>query len=318
VGLAAEDGRSIRLVTGPATTYELALEAAQAGQDLKSRIEALGLAEEVDYQAVIDQGRLLLPLDHPDPAHFLITGTGLTHLGSAQSRDAMHRKLDQAEELLTDSMRIFKAGLAGGKPAPGQIGFQPEWFYKGDGDFLVLPGAPLPQPAFAQDGGEEAEIVGLYVIDPQGRPLRLGFALGNEFSDHVMEQPNYLNLAHSKLRASSFGPELLLGDLPARVEGRIRILRDGEELWADEFLSGEDNMSHAIANLEHHHFKYDLFRRPGDAHCHFIGASNLSFSHQVRAEPGDVFEISCPLFGRPLINPLAVQEDQGLVRVKSL
>lgn len=33
----------------------------------------------------------------------------------------------------TDSMRMFLLGLKGGKPADGEIGVQPEWFYKGDG-----------------------------------------------------------------------------------------------------------------------------------------------------------------------------------------
>ena len=30
------------------------------------------------------------PLDHPDPFHVLISGTGLTHTGSMQARDEMH------------------------------------------------------------------------------------------------------------------------------------------------------------------------------------------------------------------------------------
>ena len=39
------------------------------------------------------EGRLLAPINHPDPAHLHLTGTGLTHLGSAATRDAMHKKL---------------------------------------------------------------------------------------------------------------------------------------------------------------------------------------------------------------------------------
>ena len=46
-----------------------------------------------------------------------MTGTGLTHLGSAATRDAMHAKANAAEETLTDSMRMFRMGLEGGKPA---------------------------------------------------------------------------------------------------------------------------------------------------------------------------------------------------------
>jgi hypothetical protein len=77
-------------------------------------------------------------------------------------------------------------------------------------------------------------------------------------------------------------------------------------------------MSHTLANLEHHHFKYPLFRRPGDVHVHFIGAAVLSFSAGIKAEPGDVFEIDVPAFGAPLRNPLALAPDEGMVRVRAL
>ncbi|MCZ2500469.1 GguC protein, partial [Xylophilus sp. Kf1] len=113
---------------------------------------------------------------------------------------------------------------------------------------------------------------------PDGRPFRLGFALANEFSDHVTERGNYLWLAHSKLRVASFGPELRVGELPADVRGTSRLVRDGAVIWEKPFLSGEANMSHSLANLEHHHFKYDLFRRPGDVHVHFFGTATLSFA----------------------------------------
>jgi hypothetical protein len=33
-------------------------------------------------------------------------------------------------------------------------------------------------------------------------PRRVGFALGNEFSDHTLEKKNYLYLAHSKGRGT--------------------------------------------------------------------------------------------------------------------
>src|SRR3546814_19715917 len=60
----------------------------------------------------------------------------------------------------------------------------------------------------------------------------------------------------------------------------FRSIRDGRTLWEKPFLSGEANMSHSIANLEHHHFKYGLFRRPGDVHVHFFGTATLSFSER--------------------------------------
>ena len=194
-------------------------EAIAAGGGLAELAVSRALDETVDLDAAEAEGRLLPPLDHPDPAHMLVSGTGLTHLGSAESRDKMHRTL-AGEAPLSDSMKMFKLGIEGGKPAAGPPGAQPEWFYKGDGSILAPPGGALALPAYALDGGEESEIVGLYVIVPDGIPWRLGFALGNEFSDHVMERHNYLNLAHSKLRACAFGPELRLGPLPGRPCGQ--------------------------------------------------------------------------------------------------
>ena len=64
-------------------------------------------------------------------------------------------------------------------------------------------------------------------------------------------------------------------------------------------------MSHSIANLEHHHFKYAGFRRPGDLHVHFFGTATLSFSDGVIAQPDDVFEVSAAPFTLPVRNRLA-------------
>jgi hypothetical protein len=196
-------------------------------------------------------------------------------------------------------------GLKGGKPAGGGVGSQPEWFYKGDGSSVIGTGEALEMPAFALDGGEEPEIAGIYVIDPHGEPRRLGFCLANEFSDHVTERHNYLWLAHSKLRAAALGPEILSASLPDDVRGASRILHGGQVIWERPFLTGESNMSHTIGNLEHHHFKYGNFRRPGDVHVHFFGTATLSFSDQVRVEPGDEFDISADAFLLPLRNRLA-------------
>ncbi|WP_151717306.1 AraD1 family protein [Gemmobacter serpentinus] len=298
-------GDVARIVPGVASVVELAQAAIAAGRGLADEVASRPAGETVDLAAALAEGRVLLPVDHADPAHLHLTGTGLTHLGSAATRDAMHAKADP--EAMTDSMKMFRMGLEGGKPAAGTIGAQPEWFYKGNGHAAVAPGAALVSPGFALDAGEEPEIAGIYLIGPDGTPFRLGFALGNEFSDHVTERGNYLWLAHSKLRPAAFGPELLVGDLPAHVEGSSRILRDGEVIWQKPFLSGEANMSHSLANLEHHHFKYAIFRQPGDLHVHFFGTATLSFADGVTARPGDVFEVETPEFGLPLRNPL-VQE----------
>jgi hypothetical protein len=298
----------LRLLAQTESVRELALAAIAARLPLAQLVEQRASSELEDYARVLDERRLLAPLDHPDPAQVLVSGTGLTHLGSARTRAGMHTSESKPGENTgapqTDSMKLFQLGLEQGKPADGSIGVQPEWFYKGDGSCLTRPGHPFRVPEFSLDAGEEPEVVGLYVVSPEGEPCRVGFALGNELSDHVTERQNYLYLAHSKLRPCSVGPELLLGELPPRLTGRSRILREGQVLWQGEFESGEENMSHRISGLEHHHFKYEMFRRPGSVHLHFFGTATLSFAAGVRTQRGDVFEIECAEFGAPLRNPL--------------
>lgn len=298
------EGDAAHVLQGVTTTRELALRAIAEGVTLAEAAKACAAGEAVDIAAEFAAGTLLAPIDHDDSAHLLLTGTGLTHLGSAEGRNKMHAAAASGEHV-TDSMRMFLEGLEGGKPADGTEGQQPEWFYKGDGQLLVGPGEALTMPAFAKDGGEEPELAGIYLVGEDGTVYRLGLALANEFSDHVTERHNYLWLAHSKLRQAALGPELLLGTPPEKIEGTSKIVRDGETIWEKPFLSGEANMSHTFANLEHHHFKYDLFRRAGDVHVHFFGTATLSFSDGVTTQEGDVFEISAAPFTLPVANPLA-------------
>jgi len=301
--LAAEGGvDGAAIVKGVATVRELALKAIAGKTDLAGAVASCGTSATLRLDVELAAGRILAPIDHEDPAHLMLSGTGLTHLGSAESRDKMHRA--QAEVTVSDSMRIFREGLAGGKPAPGETGVQPEWFYKGDGTAVAAPEQALALPHFAQDGGEEPELAGIYLIGPDGSPFRLGVCLANEFSDHVTERHNYLWLAHSKLRQAALGPELLTGEPPQHVAGMSRIRRGTALLWERPFLSGELNMSHSLANLEFHHFKYPQFRRPGDVHVHFFGTATLSYSDGVRTQPGDVFEIEATPFTLPLRNRL--------------
>lgn len=313
---AREDGQGARAVKNAPSVYALALEAADSGKSLTSVIDAHGYGDAVDLEKAYAEGRLISPITHPDPAHMHLTGTGLTHLGSAATRDAMHKKTSEAAaETLTDSMKMFKMGLEGGKPKPGEKGVQPEWFYKGNGTQAVAPGGALTSPSFAEDGGEEPEMAGVYIISSTGQPFRIGFAVANEFSDHVTERVNYLWLAHSKLRQASFGPEIRIGVAPEDVRGFSRIVRDGKVLWEKPFLSGEANMSHTFANLEYHHFKYELFRQPGEVHVHMFGTATLSFGDGIKTQVGDVFEIGADGFGLPLRNPLAVaREDEVEIR----
>jgi hypothetical protein len=289
------------------STYQLARKAIAARQTLAQVVSGEACDAPVAYADLLSAARLLPPLTHPDPAHCLVAGTGLTHLGSAAARDSMHQKIGQQDAELTDSMKMFKWGVEGGKPAGNLPGMQPEWFYKGSGMNVVACGRPFAAPDFAEDHGEEPELVGCYLIDDAGQPHRLGFAIGNEFSDHVTERRNYLLLAHSKLRQCGVGPMLNSGPIPAHLEGMSRIRRNGEVLWQKPFLTGEGNMSHSFANLEFHHFKYKQHRVPGDVHLHFFGTATLSFVDHIVVRAGDEFEIDLPALGAPLTNKLAIE-----------
>jgi hypothetical protein len=263
--------------------------------------------ESLDYDQVYEgraQWKLLPPIDHPQEiARCLVSGTGLTHLGSARDRASMHMAKEQE---LTDSMKMFRWGVEGGRPGDGEIGIAPEWFHKGYGSIVHAHGEPLLIPAYAEDGGEEAEIAVVYVIGPDGRPYRVGMAQGNEFSDHRFEKKNYLNLAGSKLRTCSIGPELVIDPDFRSVPGTVTITRNGQEFWSQPISSGEEEMSHSLRNLEHHHFKFELHRRPGDVHIHFLGAHSLSFGQGIELKDGDVMEIHFSGLGRPLRNRVQV------------
>jgi len=304
VGVVTDE--SLQLLDGVDSVFALCHEAFAAGERLglhaKNRISRRTLPYDDIYSGRSDW-RILPAMDHPvEPARCSVSGTGLTHVKSAQNRQAMHK----SSEAPTDSMRMYEWGLEGGHPDPGQIGAAPEWFYKGSGTTLRAHGEPLVAGPHAEDGGEEPEIASIYVIDPSGEPRRIGMAIGNEFSDHKLERKNYLYLAASKLMPCAIGPELILDADFGRVPGEVSIERGGETLWRRTIVTGESVMSHSLANLEHHHFKFPGHRRPGDVHVHFLGADAFSFGEGIELQNADFMQVRFEGFGRPLRNPLCV------------
>ena len=315
----------LRCLTGFTSIYELAQHCIRASLSLSTHAQSLASGEAFLYDDVYQgrsQWRLLPPIDVPGaPSRVLVAGTGLTHLGSARERQAMHLadQLKQVDAVVTDSMRMFQWGVERGRPADGTIGIAPEWFYKGDGSILRAPFEALEIPAHAEDGGEEAELAGVYLLGGDGVPYRIGIAAGNEFSDHKFERRNYLNLAGSKLRACSLGPELVLDADFSDVHGEVKIERAGKILWQKKIASGEDNMCHSLSNLEHHHFKFAGHRQPGSIHVHFFGADALSFGDGIILQDGDIAEVRFDGFGRPLRNPIREEaRSSSPIQVRSL
>jgi hypothetical protein len=310
----------LRLLDGCSSIHELANSAISDAVKLSDRARERATGDVLEYDPVYrgqSEWRILPPIDHPEePARCVISGTGLTHLGSARNRQSMHAS---TEADLTDSMKMFRWGIEGGRPAPGSIGTAPEWFYKGPGTILRGHGEALDVPPYAGDGGEEAELAGIYLIAPDGQPRRIGMAGGNEFSDHVFEKTNYLNLAASKLRNCALGPELVVDSDFDSVAVEAKIERCGNLLWSKTFRTGNAEMCHSRENIEHHHFKYEAHRRPGDIHVHFFGTDGLSFSDGIKLQDGDVMQVSVEGFGRPLRNPVRVAGNKPeLISVKGL
>jgi len=318
--LALVEEPSLVLLTEPMSVFALALDAINAKQSIQTFVQQRLSDKKLDYNSVYEgesEWMLLPSFDHPsDPFGCLVSGTGLTHKNSALNRQMMH----QGEKIsLTDSMKMYQWGLEGGQPTNGQIGTQPEWFYKGTGAVLKGHGQVLSVPAYANDGGEEPEVAGVYIVDKTGQPFRIGFTTGNEFSDHLMERKNYLYLAPSKLRNCAIGPELVIDPDFTNLKGTVSILRNREEFWSASIHTGQENMAHSLANLEYHHFKYSDHRQPFQVHVHFFGADAFSFGSGVALETGDEMKVYWEGMGRPLINQIVIEtKKEEFVEVKSI
>ena len=302
------------------SVYHLVLKSIDSDKNIHSIIEGSLSNEKIEYDPVYNgtsEWKLLPSFDNPDSvSNCIVSGTGLTHHSSALNRNVMH----QTETgTLTDSMKVYQWGIEGGKPGVGKIGIQPEWFYKGTGSILKGHGDALTVPNYGNDGGEEPEIAGIYIIDRKGNPIRIGFTTANEFSDHVMEKKNYLYLAPSKLRNCSIGPELVLTSDFIELKGNVNVSRNGTALWSADVQTGENNMAHSLENLEYHHFKYIDHRQPLQAHVHFFGTGAFSFGAGIRLETGDEMQVQWTGMGRPLVNTIKIETDkENLIHVKTL
>lgn len=300
--------------------YHLAIKAIHENQKLKDTIHLHLSNESIEYSSVYNgqsEWKLLPSFDHPgDVMNCVVSGTGLTHKNSALNRQMMHQS---SAEKPTDSMQMYQWGVEGGAPGEGNIGMQPEWFHKGNGSMLKAHRELLEVPPFANDGGEEPEIAGVYLIDANGEPWRIGFTTANEFSDHVMEKKNYLYLAPSKLRNCSIGPELVIDEEFSEIKGTVKVSRNNEVVWSSGIQTGEKNMAHSLENLEYHHFKYPCHRIPLQAHVHFFGADAFSFGSSIKLQDSDVMEVNWVGMGRTLQNPIKIIEHkEQLIKVKSL
>jgi hypothetical protein len=316
--VAVVEGDQLRLLASHRSVYGFAMSAIQTGLTLESLVAGDISEDSLDYDEIYSlrsEWRLLAAFDHPgEPACCLVSGTGLTHLSSGATRAGTPE-----DGKVTDGMRLYQWGVENGRPDGGVIGVAPEWFAKGNGAVLRAHGESLIIPNYARGGGEEAELAAVYLIDLEGVPRRIGFTPGNEFSDHRMRKLNSLYHAGAKRRACSIGPEVTIGAEFRSIRGAVSIERAGAAVWSKEIQTGEANMCHSLANLEHHHFKYEDHRRPGDAHVHFLGATAFSFAAGFEIQDDDEVVIEFEGFGRALRNTVKLdRRSPAQVAVKGL
>ena len=95
-GVAMVEEPHLRLLAGVQSVYELAQAADAGGVSLVRIIQERTTRERLDYDAIYrdeSDWKLLPPIEHPgEPARCLISGTGLTHLGSAKNRQRDRRR----------------------------------------------------------------------------------------------------------------------------------------------------------------------------------------------------------------------------------
>jgi hypothetical protein len=106
----------VRLLDGCSSIYELAQIAIDAQKKLSAVAHQRRQSGILDYELIYtgrSEWQVLPAIDHPQ-----VCGTGLTHIGSARGRQSMHAT---ATEDLTDSMKMFRWGVEGGRPLMNSV-----------------------------------------------------------------------------------------------------------------------------------------------------------------------------------------------------
>jgi hypothetical protein len=277
----------LHLLSTYRSVYAFAMAAIETGVKLRELLstDLSGIVLEYDQVHGLHSGWMFLPsFDHPtDTAQCVVSGCANLH-GPVQ----------------------------GGAPKA------PPWFYKGNGSHLRAHGEALTIPSFGLSGAEEAELVGVYIIGPDGMPCRVGLTPGNEFADSGLAAEDPRMLAHAKMRTCSIGPELVLDADFEDAQGSVRVERGGTTLWSHEVVTGAKHTLFSIADVEDSLFQCDAHRIPGIAHVHYLGGSVSSYADGVRLQQGDQVVVEWKGYGRPLRNLIEREVDAAVVDVRVL
>ncbi|MGC0313683.1 fumarylacetoacetate hydrolase family protein [Kitasatospora acidiphila] len=186
---------------------------------------------------------------------------------------------------------------------------QPNWFVKGLGDALKVPGEPLSVPADAVAVCEEAEVVLVYVGDRTGVPRYAGYTFGNDVTDIGRFKQHAGHLSYAKLCDAGVSPWLHLDEPPREVTGEIVIERNGSPAWKGHFRTGTDALHYDLPTMMARLFAYRALHRPGRVHYVYLGADRGSFHAGFRIADGDRVALDIASHGVTLSHPLAWTEE---------
>ncbi|MGW1811079.1 FAH family protein [Streptomyces sp. NPDC002078] len=182
---------------------------------------------------------------------------------------------------------------------------QPNWFVKGLGDVLRVPGLPLDVPAEAVAVTEEAEVVLVYVDDADAVPRYAGYTFGNDLTDIGLFKRHAGHLSYAKLCGTGVAPWLHLGAPPCSVTGETRVERAGEVAWKSAFTTGTDALHYNVDTMIGRLFSYRSLHRPGRVHYVYLGADRSSFHGGFRTQDGDRVVLDFTSHGVTLDNTLS-------------
>ncbi|MFS0692802.1 fumarylacetoacetate (FAA) hydrolase [Streptomyces nitrosporeus] len=188
-------------------------------------------------------------------------------------------------------------------PEPDEEFTPPNYYIKGFGSWLRMPGDPLVTPADPVWLLEEPEVVLVYVNDDEGNPHYAGYSFGNDLNDIGLHLKNpWAWTPYAKLCETSMTPWLFLGEPPRTVTGRVAIERDGATAWEGPFSCGADSIFHRFGDMTEYLFSYPALRRPGLVNYLFVGADKASYHDGFRIEDGDRMVIDVSSHGAVLSN----------------
>ncbi|MEU8891914.1 FAH family protein [Streptomyces sp. NPDC048442] len=181
---------------------------------------------------------------------------------------------------------------------------QPNWFFKGLGNVLRVPGLPLSVPGDAVAVTEEAEVVLVYVDDEEGESHYAGYTFGNDLTDIGRFKQHAGHLSYAKLCDTAVAPWLHLGAPPRSVTGAVTVERDGAPAWKGSFTTGTDALHYDLDTMMRRLFAYESLHHPGRTHYVYIGADRSSFHGGFRLEDGDRVTLDFASHGVTVSNPL--------------